>query len=90
MAGVVVHASRNLRQRTDSVFIVDAVPRGPWTTRADALGRERPSPMKKLTLEVDDLRVESFETHAGMEERGTVHGLRGTAIRASGPSNTRS
>ena len=30
--------------------------------------------MKKLTLEVDDLRVESFETHAEMEERGTVHG----------------
>ncbi|HEX9936645.1 MAG TPA: pinensin family lanthipeptide, partial [Longimicrobium sp.] len=33
--------------------------------------------MKKLVLEVDDLRVESFETHAGMEERGTVHGGQG-------------
>ena len=30
--------------------------------------------MKKLLLQVDDLRIDSFETHAGPEERGTVRG----------------
>jgi hypothetical protein len=30
--------------------------------------------MKKLTLQLDDLRVESFETVAEAEVRGTVHG----------------
>ena len=29
---------------------------------------------KKVVLELDDLRVESFATDAEMEERGTVHG----------------
>ncbi|HEU0013630.1 MAG TPA: pinensin family lanthipeptide [Longimicrobium sp.] len=30
--------------------------------------------MKKLTLDLDDLRVESFATDADPAERGTVHG----------------
>lgn len=30
--------------------------------------------MKKLSLELNDLRVESFATDAEMAERGTVHG----------------
>lgn len=29
--------------------------------------------MKKLTLKVETLRVDSFETEAGSAERGTVH-----------------
>jgi len=31
--------------------------------------------MPKLKLEMDSLRVESFETHAGGRARGTVEGL---------------
>ena len=30
--------------------------------------------MKKLKLEMDDLRVDSFEVREGTEERGTVEG----------------
>lgn len=34
--------------------------------------------MKKLTLNVDDLQVHSFDTAKTSEERGTVHGARAT------------
>ena len=30
--------------------------------------------MRKISLDVDELKVESFETEDAAEERGTVHG----------------
>jgi hypothetical protein len=38
----------------------------------------REEPMKKLTMKLDDLRVETFTTDAPPAERGTVQGHYGT------------
>jgi hypothetical protein len=35
--------------------------------------------MRKLTLKLDELAVETFETAAKLEDRGTVHGAESTA-----------
>ncbi len=40
--------------------------------------------MKKLSLKIDDLRIESFATHAADEDRGTVQGAQASAATCFG------
>jgi hypothetical protein len=42
--------------------------------------------MKKLRLNAEELRVESFPTARGLDESGTVHGLHATLLPPSCPA----